>query len=149
MCLSPFLKTGTIQAYLKSDGTCPVSNEVWNILASIGASSSAAALRINAGIESGRFQSVEKFVNSFLVDFYVGHARIWAWAFVWEAGIFFREDRHKLVVKDVGFAGTVTLEETVLVLSGETPVASCPVFFTNDQNLWFNYYYIKYDLEDY
>ena len=38
-------------------------------------------------------------MNSFPVDFYVGHARIWAWAFVWEgAGIFFREDRHKLVV---------------------------------------------------
>ena len=65
MCLSSFLKTGTIQASLQSNGTCPVSSEVWNIIASIGASSSAAALRINAGIEFGRFQSVEKFLNSF------------------------------------------------------------------------------------
>ena len=38
---------------LQSDGTCLVSSEVWYILASIGASSSAAPLRINAGMESG------------------------------------------------------------------------------------------------
>ena len=55
-------------------------------------------------------------MNSFPVDFYVGHVRISAWAFVWEgAGIFFREDRQKLVVEDVGFAGAVTLEEIILV----------------------------------
>ena len=38
-------------------------------------------------------------MNSFPVDLYGGHARIWDWAFVLEGvGIFFREDRHKLVV---------------------------------------------------
>ena len=46
----PFLKTRTIQASLQSDGACPPSNEVWYILASIVASSPAAALRVNAGM---------------------------------------------------------------------------------------------------
>ena len=61
-------------------------------------------------------------MNSFPVDFYVGHARIWAWAFVWEgAGIFFCEDRHQLIAKDVGFAGAVALEETILVFKWGNP----------------------------
>ena len=48
MCLSPFLKTGTIHASLQSDGTCPVYNpcKYW-------VSWSEAVLRINAGKESG------------------------------------------------------------------------------------------------
>ena len=76
-------------------------------------------------------------MNSFPVDFFVGHARILARAFVWEgAGTFFREDRHKFVVEHVGFAGTVALVENILVFKWGTPVASCPVFFTNDQNFF-------------
>lgn len=50
--MSPFLKNETIQASLQSVRTCAVSNEVLYILASSGASWSAAAWRMKVGIIS-------------------------------------------------------------------------------------------------
>ena len=53
MCLSRFLKRGTISASLQSDSTLPVSIEHWYMRLRIDESSSAADLRMNVGIPSG------------------------------------------------------------------------------------------------
>ena len=53
MCLSPFLKTGTIDADRRSLWMVPLSSESWNMHRSIGDSSSAKSWRTLAGISSG------------------------------------------------------------------------------------------------
>jgi hypothetical protein len=53
MCLSPFLKTGTIDAARQSLGMVPLSSESWNMHRSIDDSSSANSWRTLAGISSG------------------------------------------------------------------------------------------------
>ena len=50
---SPFLKRGITSDPFHSEGTCPVPYKNWYFRFSIGASSSAAALRIYVGIPFG------------------------------------------------------------------------------------------------
>ena len=55
-------------------------------------------------------------MNSFPVNFYIRHAWVRAWAFVWEgAGALFRENGHKLLIEDVGLTSAVTLDKPILV----------------------------------
>ena len=52
-CLSPFLKTGTIDATRQSLGVVPLLSESWNMHRSIGDNSSAKSWRTLAGISWG------------------------------------------------------------------------------------------------
>ena len=78
-CLRPFLKRGTIKAYLQSAGTLPVSRENWYMRLSIGENSSAADLRMKVGIPPGPaalcdFGSVSSFLIplGFITMFCIG-----------------------------------------------------------------------------
>ena len=53
LVFGPFLNTGTIEGSFQSDGTSPLFKDVWYSLVSIGASDSAAAFSMKAGMESG------------------------------------------------------------------------------------------------
>ena len=53
MLRGPFLYSGVMRSSLQSEGTVAVSSEVWNIVVSIGAISSATMIRSLVGMLSG------------------------------------------------------------------------------------------------